>query len=77
MDLRHDRLTELLLRLREAYEVGSPTIVQQRLLSDFFACLSLRGATPPPFQAPLSEEFLLALESRFSQIASRRVTTTH
>lgn len=77
MTTRYDRLAELLLHLREAYSIGSPLVVQQRLLSDFIACLHLAGAKPPPFEVPLSEELLASLESRFSQRASPGLTTTH
>ena len=67
MTARPDRLTELLERIREAYEIGSPLIVQQRLLCDFSVCLELRGASPPPMNLPLSEASLLDLELRFSR----------
>jgi hypothetical protein len=64
MTARPDRLTELLQRLREAYEIGSPLIVQQRLLNDFSVCLELRGVPPPPFSLPLNEATLSLLEKR-------------
>ena len=77
MTTRTDRLAELLLRMREAYEVGSPLMVQQRLLSDFCACLALLGAAGRVYEAPLSEELLRDLETRFSGMTSRDVTARH
>jgi len=67
MTARPDRLTELLERMREACEIGSPLIVQQRLLCDFSVCLKLRGASPPSFSLPLDEAALSVLETRCSQ----------
>ncbi len=61
-----DRLQELMGRLWEAYEVGSPLLVQQRLLSDFTVCLELRGWPPPRYEAPLSQEVLRALEGHLT-----------
>lgn len=67
MTVRSDRLTELFGRLREAYEIGSPLVVQQRLLCDFSVCLQMSGVATPPFRLPLNQEMLLSLESRLSQ----------
>lgn len=74
MTVRSDRLNELFGRLREAYEIGSPLVVQQRLLCDFSVCLQMKGAAPPPFHLPLSQELLLSLESRLSQEAFEPAT---
>jgi hypothetical protein len=76
MTSRPDRLTELLLRLREAYEIGSPLIVQQRLLADFCVCVQRQGNTPPRFELPLSEPLLTSLELTFSRQVSDLFTTT-
>ena len=77
MTARPDRLTELLQRLREAYEVGSPLVVQQRLLCDFSVCLKLSGEPPPPFELPLNKAALDALELRCSRNALSNATASY
>lgn len=75
MTPRHDRLTELLLRLREAYEIGSPLIVQQRLMSDLCVCMELQGDPPPRFDLPLSEPVLASLELALVEQSASLLTT--
>jgi len=67
MNARPNRLTELLERMREAYEIGSPLIVQQRLFCDFSVCLTLSGGSPPAMDLPLSEASLGELESHWGR----------
>lgn len=74
MTVQSNRLNELFSRLREAFEIGSPLVVQQRLLCDFTVCLEMEGVKPPPFHLPLSQELLLNLESRLSQEAPEPAT---